>query len=73
MKTICRAKRNLIVSERGKSSIEWYKDGKPQYYCLGYKDKMTDDLLDACKTCKDNVIYAQEDLDNYKEGAVKDE
>ena len=70
---VCRAKKTGTVAERGKASIEWHKDGEPQYYCYGYKDKMTDDLLDVCRDCKDNVIYAQEDMDRYREGAVKDE
>ena len=38
----CRAKESGKVSRRGQPSIEWYKDGKPQYYCYGYIDKMTD-------------------------------
>lgn len=63
-KTVCRAKKTGQVPERGKPSIEWDdKDGKPQYYCYGYKDAMTDDLLDVCRECRDNVIYAQEDLE----------
>jgi hypothetical protein len=71
-RTICRAKKIGKVAERGKASVEWYKDKKPQYYCYGYKDLRTDELLEVCRDCKDNVVYAQEDLDNYK-GAVKDE
>ena len=72
-KTICRAKRIGEVAERGKASIEWRDDkGKPQYYCYGHKDQMTDELIGVCMNCKDNVIYAQEDLDNY-EGGGKDE
>jgi hypothetical protein len=72
-KTVCRAKKTGAVRERGKASLEWHKDGKPQYYCYGYKDKMTDDLLDVCRNCKDNVNYAQDDMDRYRKGAVKDE
>ncbi len=71
--TICKAKKTGEVAERGKASIEWHKDGKPQYYCYGYKNQRTDELLEVCRNCKDNVIYAQEDLDNYVKGAVKDE
>ena len=51
------------VKERGKSSIEFYKDGKPQYYCYGYVDSMTDELLDECKRCPEHVYKAQEDLE----------
>jgi hypothetical protein len=65
-KIICKAKKTGEVKERGKASIEWRDDdGKPQYYCYGYINQMTDELLDVCRGCKDNVIYAQEDLDNY--------
>ena len=67
-KAICRAKKTGEVTERGKASAEWHKDGKPQQYCLGYINLMTDELLEVCRNCKDNVIYAQEDLDNYKGG-----
>lgn len=66
--TICRAKKIGRVAERGKASIEWYKDGKPQYYCYGYQDQTTDDLLDVCRNCRDNVIYAQDDMDKHKGG-----
>ena len=66
-KTICRAKKTGKVMERGKASAEWYKDGKPQYYCMGYINQMTDELLETCRSCKDNAIYAQDDLDSYKE------
>lgn len=53
------------VKDIGKSSIEWYKDGKPQYYCYGYIDQRTDELIDECKRCKRHVYKAQEDLENY--------
>ena len=33
------------LGQRGRPSAEWSKDGKPQYYCHGYIDKKTDDLL----------------------------
>ena len=62
----CEAKANNIwVKDRGKSSIEWHKDGKPQYYCYGYIDQRTDELIDECKRCKRQVGKAQEDLENY--------
>lgn len=56
-KTICKAVKKRIVPRRGKASLEFYKDGKPQYYCYGYKDEMTDELLDVCKNCEDNVDH----------------
>ena len=62
-KTVCKAKKTGQVKERGKASIEWHDDGVPQYYCMGYLDASTEELLPVCSSCKDNVIYAQEDLD----------
>ena len=62
----CRAKANHKVKEVGKSSIEWYKDGKPQHYCYGYIDRMTDELIPECKECERHVDKAQEDLDKYR-------
>lgn len=64
-KTICEAKKRGIVPSRGKPSVEWYKDGVPQYYCYGYIDLMTDELLDACKNCVGHVKHAQEDLEQW--------
>ena len=53
------------VKRRGKASLEFYKNGKPQYYCSGYIDAMTDELIDECKRCKQHVNKAQEDLELY--------
>lgn len=61
----CKAKKNGEVKRRGKSTIEFYKDEKPQYYCYGYIDSETDEPLEDCKQCKDFVELAQKDLDNY--------
>ena len=61
----CKAKERGKVSRRGEPSIEWYKDGKPQYYCYGYIDKMTDELLVECKECRSHVYKAQGDLDEH--------
>ena len=61
----CRAKESGKVSRRGQPSIEWYKNGKPQYYCYGYIDKMTDELLPECKECQSHVYKAQDDSDKY--------
>lgn len=63
-KTICRAKKFGEVKIRGKASLEWRdEDGTPHYYCHGYKDLSNEELLPVCRECKDNVIYAQEDLE----------
>ena len=61
----CKATESGKVSRRGQPSIEWYKDGKPQYYCYGYIDKMTDELLVECKECRSHVYKAQGELDKY--------
>lgn len=66
-KTICKAKKTGQVPRRGKSSVEWYKNGVPQHYCYGYVDKMTDELLEVCQECIDHVDKAQEDLDKWRE------
>lgn len=53
------------VYGRGKPSIEFYKDGKPQIYCYGWgHDK--DDIstaLDCCKECKDWAYGEQPTID----------
>lgn len=59
----CEAVKKDLVKRRGKPSIEYYYLGKPYYYCFGYIDPMTDDLLDVCRLCKSNVIHAQDDYD----------
>ena len=64
---ICKAKQKGIVKRRGKSTIEFYKDEKPQYYCYGYIDFSTDEPLEDCKLCKNLVDHAQEDLERYME------
>lgn len=65
---ICSAKKKEIVQRRGKPTIEFYKDGKPQYYCYGYIDAETDEPIDDCKQCKDFVEHAQDDLERYMAG-----
>ena len=63
-KTICKAKKMGQVKARGRASLEWQdKDGTPHYYCQGYIDCRTDELLPVCSECRDNVIFAQEDLE----------
>lgn len=65
-KTVCNAVKTGEAPRRGRSSVEWIKNGVPQYYCYGWKNNMTDELLEVCQKCKDNVIYAQDDLDEYR-------
>ena len=70
-KTICKAKKTGQVPSRGKPSVEWHKDGVPQYYCYGYVDKTTDELLEVCQQCPDQVYKAQEDLDKWNKEQEK--
>ena len=69
----CKAKENGKASRRGQPSIEWYKDGKPQYYCYGYIDRMTGELLPECKECRSHVYKAQDDLDKYNHRAGEED
>ena len=50
-------KKCLYEKGRGNPITEFYKivDGKrkPQIYCLGWIDSMTDAPLEICKNCKD--------------------
>lgn len=59
----CQAVKNGIVKAKGKPSIEFYKDGKPQYFCEGYIDAMTDEVLEVCRNCKKHVDHADEVLE----------
>lgn len=68
----CKAKENGKVAYRGKPSVEWYKDGKPQYYCYGYIDKRTDDLLPECQECRSHVYKAQDDFDAWNRRVGED-
>ena len=69
----CKAKDVGKVLRRGESSVEWYKDGKQQYYCYGYIDKMTDELLPECKECRSHTSKAQDDLDAWLQQPQKGE
>lgn len=54
------------LNKRGKPSVEWHdKDGKPQYYCCGYINLMTDEPLEECQNCRDYVDRSQDDLEEY--------
>lgn len=65
VKTVCKAQKTGQVKRRGKASVEWRdNDGTPHYYCRGYIDQSTEELLPACSECRDNVNFAQEDLEN---------
>jgi len=71
-KTTCRAKKTGQVKLRGKASVEWHdEDGTPHYYCYGYVDESTEELLPICRECRDNVIFAQEDLEKLLEVEIE--
>lgn len=65
MKCLAKTTPRNGVKDVGRSSIEWYKNGKPQYYCYGYIDQRTDELIEECKQCSRQVNKAQGDLDAY--------
>lgn len=44
-------------------TTEFYKDGMPQIYCMGYISKKTDEPLCECKNCKDFVDGEQLQID----------
>ena len=63
-KTNCIAvKKEEGITIRGKPTIEWYDNGKPQYYCMGYKDSSTEEPLNTCKNCIDFVHGSQIEID----------
>ena len=65
-KSQCELVRTGKMKQKGKASIEWYtEDTIPMYYCFGYTDSMTDELLSECKRCKKHVDKAQNDLEAY--------
>ena len=55
-----------IVKEKGNPSLEFYKNGKPQYYCMGYIDLMTDMEFLECRQCKRYVLQAEKDHEEAK-------
>lgn len=59
----CALLKKGVVRNKGKSSVEFYKNGEPQRYCYGYIDKMTDELFPECEACNINVDKAQGDLE----------
>lgn len=48
---------------RGRPSTEFYLHGKPQIYCYGWLDAMTDEPLEVCKKCKDWSYGEQMEID----------
>lgn len=67
MSCLAKANPKNEIKEKGRASIEWYdNNNKPQYYCYGYYDRRTDELIEECRKCRKHVNYAQEDLENYR-------
>ena len=63
---------------RGNPTTEFYIDGKPQIYCYGWIDGMTDEPLQICKECLDWVAGEQIEIDfekarknNFKSNKLK--
>ena len=56
----CPAKDKGEVRYKSRSTAEFCINGKPVFFCQGYIDRMTDELLDTCRECKRNVINADE-------------
>lgn len=48
---------------RSRPTTEFYINGKPQIYCMGWINMMTDDPLENCKNCKDFVHGEQLEID----------
>lgn len=46
-------------------SHEWFDGEKDRIYCRGYIDRMTDEPLEECLSCRDHVSHAQIDLDAF--------
>ena len=60
------------ISHRGKAAHEWNDRIKDRIYCYGQNDASTEELLPECRACADNVIYAQQDADEWgKRGDTK--
>lgn len=48
---------------RGKPETDFYIDGKPQIYCMGWIDRMTDEPLEVCRDCEDYIYGEQAIID----------
>lgn len=72
-KISCPAVKRRQAKRRGKASIEFYdNDGDPQYYCMGWIDMATDELLETCRNCPDHVENAQKDLEEIQNDRRKE-
>lgn len=64
----CKAKLRQDIKDRGKTSVEFVFEGKPRYFCYGYIDQRTEELIDECRECPENVYRADEVMRDLKEG-----
>lgn len=62
--TKCKAVTSGKVKRKGRASIEGYKNGKPIYYCYGYRDRMTDEPIEECYFCNNFVGHADDSFWN---------
>lgn len=64
----CKAKLRRDIKERGKPSIEFTFENIPRYFCYGYIDQRTDELIEECKNCPEHVYKADEVMQKLKRG-----
>ncbi len=64
----CKAKLRQDIKGRGKASVEFVFEGKPRYFCYGYIDQRTEELIDECRECPENVYRADEVMRDLKAG-----
>ncbi len=62
---------NGIADKKGKPTIEFYKNNKPQYYCYGYENRMTDEPYQECRDCPKWALGEQCEKD-FEEAKVND-
>lgn len=64
----CKAKLRPDIKDRGKPSVEFVFEGKPRYFCYGYIDQSTEELIDECREYPENVYRADEVMRDLKKG-----
>ena len=64
----CKAKLRPDIKERGKASVEFTLENIPRYFCYGYIDQRTDELIGECKNCPEHVSKADEVMKKLKRG-----
>ena len=64
----CKAKLRPDIKERGRPSIEFIFNNIPRYFCYGYIDARTDELIDECRECPENVNKADEVMQRLMRG-----